>query len=43
VVERRERVGKIRLTLRIAPQDRARFEQRYRKKIQLLEDIEAKS
>jgi GTP-binding protein HflX len=43
VVERRERGGKIRLTLRIAPQDRARFEQRYRKKIQLLEDIEAES
>jgi GTP-binding protein HflX len=43
VVERRERAGKIRLTLRIAPQDRARFEQRYQKKIQLLEDIEAKS
>ena len=43
VVERRERGGKIRLTLRIAPQDRARFEQRYRKKIQLLEDVEANS
>jgi GTP-binding protein HflX len=43
VVERRERGGKIRLTLRIAPQDRARFEQRYRKKIQLLEDVEAES
>ena len=43
VVERRERAGKIRLTLRIAPQERARFEQRYKKKIQLLEDIEAES
>ena len=43
VVERRERGGKIRLTLRIAPQDRARFEQRYRKKIQLLEDVKAES
>jgi GTP-binding protein HflX len=43
VVERRERAGKIRLTLRIAPQERARFEQRYQKKIQLLEDIEAES
>jgi GTP-binding protein HflX len=43
VVERRERAGKIRLTLRIAPQDRARFERRYREKMQFIEAVEAKS
>jgi GTP-binding protein HflX len=41
VVERRERAGKIRLTLRIAPQERARFEQRFPKKTKLVEGIEA--
>jgi GTP-binding protein HflX len=41
VVERRERAGKIRLTLRIPPQERARFEQRYQKKIKFLEAVQA--
>ncbi len=34
VLERRERGGKISLSLRISPQDRARFENRFEKKIQ---------
>ncbi|HEX2761296.1 MAG TPA: GTPase HflX, partial [Rhizomicrobium sp.] len=41
VTERRERAGKIRLTLRVAPQERARFEQRFPRKIKLIEGIEA--
>jgi GTP-binding protein HflX len=43
VAERRERGGKIRLTLRIAPQDRTRFEQRFPRKIKLLEGFVANS
>jgi GTP-binding protein HflX len=39
VLERRERGGKIALTLRIAPQDRARFENRFPKKIMFLEGV----
>ena len=39
VLERRDRAGKIALTLRIAPQDRARFENRFPKKITFLEDV----
>jgi GTP-binding protein HflX len=41
VIERRERAGKLRLTLRIAPQDQARFEQRFSKKIKRIEGVEA--
>ena len=40
VVERREKAGKIRLTLRIAPQDRARLEQRFLGKIKPLKGVE---
>jgi len=43
VGELRERAGKIRLTLRIAPQERARFEQRYAKKIKLIEGVESET
>ena len=43
VIERRERAGKIRLTLRVSPQDRSRFEQRYQKKIKLIEGFDTKS
>jgi GTP-binding protein HflX len=43
VVERRERDGKLRLTLRISPQDRARFEQIFPKKVKFLQGIEANS
>jgi GTP-binding protein HflX len=42
VTERRERAGKIRVNLRIAPQERARFEQRFGRKMKLLEGIEAR-
>ena len=41
VIERREKAGKLRLTLRVSPQDRARFEQRFPKRIKLLEGVEA--
>jgi GTP-binding protein HflX len=43
VLERRDRAGKITLKLRISPQDRARFENRYPKKITFLEVVEAGS
>jgi len=39
VVDRREKAGKLQLTLRITPQDRARFEQRFPKKTKLLEGV----
>ena len=39
VVDRREKAGKLQLTLRIAPQDRARFEKRFPKKTKLLEGV----
>jgi hypothetical protein len=41
VIERHEKAGKLRLTLRIAPQDQARFEQRFPKKMKLVEGVEA--
>ncbi len=43
VLERRDRAGKISLSLRISPQDRARFENRFSRKIVFKKNVTAES